>query len=44
MEACEQADLPAPVIIERTGGIAVELFKRTAEQIANTPGKTSRTV
>ena len=35
MEACEQSGLPAPVIIERTGGIAVELFKPTAPAQVN---------
>ena len=34
-DACEQAGLPAPIIVERTGGIAVELSKSTAAAGAN---------
>ena len=34
-DACEQAGLPAPAIVERTGGIAVELSKSTAGAGAN---------
>ena len=34
-DACEQAGLPAPAIVERTGGIAVELSKSTASAGAN---------
>ncbi len=31
-EACRKAGLPSPVIVERTGGIAVELYKSLAEK------------
>ena len=34
-DACEQAGLPVPIIVERTGGIAVELSKSTAAAGAN---------
>jgi predicted HTH transcriptional regulator len=35
-DACKQAGLPEPIIVERTGGIAVELMKSQAsDQLGN---------
>lgn len=39
-EACKQAGLPDPIIVERTGGIAVELLKNTAKTRVKTPVET----
>lgn len=32
VDACRQSGMPDPIIVERTGGIAVELFKRVEKQ------------
>lgn len=39
IDACKQAGLPEPVIVERTGGLAVELMKsRVSEKLGNRLG------
>jgi ATP-dependent DNA helicase RecG len=45
-DACKQAGLPDPIIVERTGGIAVELMKSqaSAEMISESGGNDFGTI
>ncbi len=41
IDACKQTGLPKPIIVERTGGIAVELMKsQVSDQLGNQLGNT----